>query len=216
MPPSREETLAALRERMAAIESARPAGGSPSAASAADEGGRRRAIRGDVPAGHGPAASDGVESEDESAFKKVQRLCSAREQASLPLEARLVRDGFSEAAASAAVARAVRCGLVDDSRYAEVLVRSRIRAGRGLCGIGREVERLGIDPSSVQPYAEALSCGDDWELERALAALDAKPPRAKNLREAAYRRLAQKGFSTSVAASAARRWSESAQGHGRR
>ncbi|MRZ30570.1 regulatory protein RecX, partial [Paeniclostridium sordellii] len=41
-----------------------------------------------------------------------------------------------------------------------------------------------------------------------LALLDRKPPRAKNKRDAAYRRLAQKGFGASVASTAARIWSE--------
>ena len=44
--------------------------------------------------------------------------------------------------------------------------------------------------------------GDDaGELARALAVLDRRPPRAKNLRDAAYRRLVQKGYGSSVASS---------------
>lgn len=132
------------------------------------------------------------------------------------LEDRLVKDGFSEEAAAAAVSRAVRCGLIDDSRYADVLARSRISALRGLGGIARELEELGIDPESVEPYAEALANGDDWEIGRALSILESKPPRAKNARDAAYRRLVQKGYSSSVAASAARLWSESGKAQGRR
>lgn len=132
------------------------------------------------------------------------------------LEARLVKDGFSEEAAAAAVSRAVRCGLIDDSRYADVLARSRISALRGLSGIARELEGLGIDPESVEPYAEAFALGDDWEIGRALSILESKPPRAKNARDAAYRRLVQKGYSSSVAASAARLWSGSGKAQGRR
>ena len=87
-----------------------------------------------------------------------------------------------------------------------MLVRSRLAQGRGRRGIAAELESLGIDADGV----EALAAADDdaGEVDRALALLDRKPPRAKNRRDAAYRRLAQKGFSASVSSSAARLWCE--------
>ena len=45
-------------------------------------------------------------------------------------------------------------------------------------------------------------------MERALALLRRRPPRAKQVREAAFRKLAARGFDTDVAASAARLWYE--------
>lgn len=141
-----------------------------------------------------------------SAMKKIERLAAVREQASVSLQARLVRDGFSEAVASQAVTRACECGLVDDARYADVLVRSRLAQGRGVPGIERELSKLSIDPSQIEQLREA----DDTEseLSRALSLLERKPPRAKNKRDAAYRRLVQKGYSSAVASSAARHWTE--------
>ena len=119
-----------------------------------------------------------------------------------------MREGFSEEDAAAAVARAVACGLVDDRRYADVLVRSRLAQGKGRRGIAAELAELGIDAEGVAALAEGgQGDGDDaGELARALAVLDRRPPRAKNLRDAAYRRLVQKGYGSSVASSAARRW----------
>ena len=110
------------------------------------------------------------------------------------------------AGVEAALDRALACGLVDDGRFADVLVRSRLAQGRGRRGIAAELESLGIDADGV----EALAAADDdaGEVDRALALLDRKPPRAKNRRDAAYRRLAQKGFSASVSSSAARLWCE--------
>ncbi|MEG0990043.1 MAG: RecX family transcriptional regulator [Gordonibacter sp.] len=145
------------------------------------------------------------------AFRKIERLCNVREQASEQLRRRLVRDGFSEAATEAAIVRALGCGLVDDARFAEVLVRCRLAAGKGMQGIERELSSLGIEPSSVSGWPDEFSTGEESEIERALALLERKPPRAKNQRDAAYRRLAQKGFSASIATTAARLWSESAQ-----
>lgn len=104
--------------------------------------------------------------------------------------------------------RALSCGLVDDARYAEVLVRSRLSQGRGAQGIAAELDALGIDASVVPGWPEEFAVDHESEVERALALLDRKPPRAKNGRDAAFRRLVQKGFGASVASTAARVWSE--------
>ena len=160
--------------------------------------------------GVSPAASvEALAADDaERAFRKIERLALAREQASAALRARLVREGFPPEAADAAVGRALACGLVDDARYAEVLVRSRLSQGRGAQGIAAELESLGIDASVVPGWPEEFAVDHESEVARALALLDRKPPRAKNKRDAAYRRLAQKGFGASVASTAARIWSE--------
>ncbi|MCQ4848144.1 RecX family transcriptional regulator [Gordonibacter pamelaeae] len=157
-----------------------------------------------------PAASVEASAADgaERAFRKIERLALAREQASAALRARLAREGFAPEAADAAVDRALSCGLVDDARYAEVLVRSRLSQGRGAQGIAAELDALGIDASVVPGWPEEFAVDHESEVERALALLDRKPPRAKNRRDAAFRRLVQKGFGASVASTAARVWSE--------
>lgn len=159
-----------------------------------------RKVREEVASVDGPA-------EAERAFRKIERLASAREQASGALRQRLVREGFSQEAVEESLARALSCGLVDDMRYADVLVRSRLSQGRGRQGIAAELAGLGIDPDEVEALA-ASDEGDEREVERALEVLERKPPRAKNARDAAYRRLAQKGFGASAASTAARLWSE--------
>lgn len=141
----------------------------------------------------------------EAAFKRIVRLASRSEQASSKLRARLLKEGFPQEAVDAAINRACACGLVDDARYAEVLVRSRISQGRGRQGIVLELEKLGIDfPELDEAFEE---CGQT-EVERAVALLDRRPPQAKNLRAAAYRRLVQKGYGSDVASSASRLWCE--------
>ena len=155
--------------------------------------------------------SDRKARDHQAAMKKIERLCSLREQASFSLRDRLVRDGFPEEVARTAVDRAVACGLVDDARFADVLVRCRLAAGKGCAGIARELSSLGIDPDSVDAYREADAGGFDDEIRRALDVLARKPPHAKNAREAAFRKLMGKGFSSSGASSAARRWWESSR-----
>lgn len=163
-------------------------------------GARKKTPRSDAP-------EDARLADPEAAFRKIERLCLVREQACEQLRQRLARDGFEPEAVEAALSRALACGLVDDARFADVLVRSRLAQGRGRRGIAAELEGLGIDADSVD--ALAAGDGDDaGEVERALALLERKPPRAKNRRDAAYRRLAQKGFSASVSSTAARLWCE--------
>lgn len=173
--------------------------------------------------------------EDETrAFEKVTRLACARERGSRELIDRLVRDGFSREVAKSAVQRALDCGLIDDVRYGTVLVRTRVAQGCGRKGIEDELERAGIaasdipgwpeeffsvddfDPFRVNANAEdgVVGCSfgsessDEQEVERALALLRRKPPRSKNIQASAYRKLVTKGYSTSVASAATRRFME--------
>lgn len=153
--------------------------------------------------------SDADRDQADSAFAKIQRLLCIREHASALLYKRLLANGYEDRIASEAVQRAIDCGLVSDERYADVLVRSRLSQGKGLRGIAFELEQADIDPHNVPAYQEALfrDSGPD-ELARALSLLAAKPPKAKRIHEAAYRKLVQKGYESSVAASAARIFAE--------
>lgn len=202
-----DDVKALLRANIAAIES----GKRSSLPGARQTASSKRKAR--------PASNENVfadrdkeESDDspERAFRKIERLACVREQASEALRRRLVREGFCEDAVEEAVARALACGLVDDLRYADVLVRSRLSQGKGRRGIVAELEDLGIAVDEVASLSEGQRVGDDAaEISRAIALLERKPPRSKNAREAAYRKLIQKGYGSSVASSAARQWHES-------
>jgi len=147
-------------------------------------------------------------SSSDDAFKKVLRLVGARDRSARQLKDRLKKDGFSEQACQTAVERAVECGLIDDLHFADVLIRSRIAQGKGLAGIERELKDNDIDPNEIPGWPYEYQDTEYSELDRALSLLKRNPPRAKNKRDAAYRKLVTKGFSSSVAASAARQWGE--------
>lgn len=235
---SKAELIASLRGQMEAIARGEADGSSfagetsgEEAASRAsgrlggtDEAQRRLSRR---PLGgsgrRGPAGGSSQDGEDEAgerdgeepeltaerAFQKILRLAAAREQSTVRLRARLARDGYEAEVAEEAIARAVRVHAVDDRRYAEALVRMRVASGKGVDGVLAEIEELGLDPEGLDALAEYRAAGEDADVERALALLERRPPRAKNQRDAAFRKLVQQGFGSSTAATAARRWAES-------
>ncbi len=152
-----------------------------------------------------------ADEQSDRVFSKIGTLASRREYSLQGMRRRLRNYDFEEQDIEDALARAVHCGLLDDARYADVLVRSRLSQGKGLCGIARELRQDGIEPLSVSLYVEAQSMGSSLphhEVDRALEVLRSRPPHAKNVRQSAYRRLLSRGYDSATASSAARIWAE--------
>ena len=150
----------------------------------------------------------GSERTGEAAFRKILRWVSVRERSSVYVRERLAKDEFPPEAIDEALDRAVRVHAVDDRRYSDALIRMKLAAGKGLRAAEAEIIGLGIDPSTLDAWQEHAERGRDAEVQRALALLRRRPPRAKQAREAAFRKLVGQGFSTDIASSAARLWSE--------
>lgn len=148
----------------------------------------------------------------ERAFQRVLRMLNASEQSSAKVRRKLERAGYGDATIEGAISRAQEHGILDDARYAEVLVRSAISQNKGFRPVRAELAELGIALEDVEAFREHMQRqGEDpasTELMRARALLDAHPPRAKNLRDAAFRKLMAKGYDVDVATEAARSWSE--------
>lgn len=147
--------------------------------------------------------------DDEScqAFKKIERLVKVRDRSIKEVEDRLIKDEYSPKAIKEALARTIRCGYLDDARFADTLIRTRLRAGKGLSGIVSELKRHGINPETDVPGFpdEYLSMFPN-QRESALALLLKKPPHAKNQLQAAYAKLVRNGYSSSIASEVAREW----------
>ena len=141
------------------------------------------------------------------AFKKIIALVNVSERSQKAIRERLAKDGFTNDEIDKAVNRALDYGFIDDSRFASVLIRSRLSQGKGIAGIERELNSHNIELDSVPGWPEEFTAEED-ELDRALSYLDKHPTTARNIRDGAYRKLVQRGFSSSVASSAARIWSE--------
>ncbi|MBR3181722.1 MAG: RecX family transcriptional regulator [Eggerthellaceae bacterium] len=143
-----------------------------------------------------------------AALKKIIALVNASDKSELAIRTRLANDQFNQNAIDEAVSQAKDYGFIDDARYADILIRSRISQQKGSAGIVRELAENGIEAETVEGWPYDYPVSHDEEIDRALSLLDRKPPRSKNKREAAYRRLMQRGYPSSVSSSAARMWTE--------
>lgn len=150
-----------------------------------------------------------LSSHEAEVYRKIVRLVNMRERACSELNERFLREGYDQGDIDNAIERSLQCGLLDDDRYARTLVRSRLAQGRGCRGIEYELHTKGIECDSLEAFIDDYESQTQLsEFERAISILNKKPPRAKNKRAAAFRKLVQKGYSTSIAASASKAWYE--------
>lgn len=198
------DIVESLKSQISAMESA---GFQPKRAGASKKGGNRQNAKGpDAP--HLEERGVSPDEEGARALKKIVALVNVSERSESGVRERLARDGFSQQAIDEAVARALDYGYIDDMRYASTLIRSRLSQGKGAAGIRRELAQHDIDIDDVPGWPFEFEVEEQDEESRALAYLESHPPRSKNKRDGAYRKLAQRGFSSSVASRVARMWAE--------
>lgn len=149
---------------------------------------------------------EGLNDDPEAAFRKIERLLSVRDRSVSETLQRLLRDHFTQRATDEAIERALRCGYLDDARFADGFIRSRLRANKGTQGIVRELKNHGIDAFSIVGFPDTYVEEAGSQLESALCLLERKPPRAKNKQQAAYAKLIRNGFSSAIASSAVKHW----------
>lgn len=135
---------------------------------------------------------------------RVRRLVEKRDYSSKEIADKLSLDGYSRPVIEAAVARAIDCRLVDDARYADVFIRSRMAQGWGSLKIERELGRRGISVESVAGWPESFFsdvCEEDVAYELARG----RRLTGKNDYEKIVRFLYVRGYSGDVSSRAARR-----------
>lgn len=152
-----------------------------------------------------PAVRD-VGPEAEEAEKAVLRKLRAR-PLSVSEARRILREReLDDAGADDIVARLVRHGYLDDHRLAEQLAQAAVtRKGQGRRAVALALSARGIDREAVDA---AIALLPDDEDERALDVARSRAHRVGDDPQAALRRLVgqltRRGFSASVAMSAAR------------
>ena len=102
------------------------------------------------------------EKDAEKAFRKIERLACAREQASAACAAASCAKGSLKKTLPRRWRAPWPAASVDNRRYADVLVRSRLAQGKGRRGIAAELAEFGIDAEGVAALAEGgQGDGDD-------------------------------------------------------
>ena len=130
------------------------------------------------------------------AYDKLLDILSYKDYSSVEVFSKLVRKGFSEQDSAAAVARAVKNGLIDDARYAESVAERKMFA-MGRRGVENELLRRGIDRIMCQQildelYSDFDPCDDIVsQMEKKLRGQDLRDPKVRNR---VFGSFARKGY----------------------
>ena len=144
-----------------------------------------------------------AESESKVASARAMRLVEHRERSSGELSVRLTEDGYAPETIQITVARFVELGLVDDVRYTDLFIRSKVSAGWGTRRITDSLRRMQIpDDLALERLAEA-GVDDETDYIRALLLVRKKPPADRAGVERSMARLVRRGFSFDTARRAA-------------
>lgn len=135
------------------------------------------------------------------------RSLKAYDQPTSKVRLKLSRKGYPDAVVEETICKLIELGYLDDVRYADAYIRSRIERGKGIAGIKRDLRAAGINVDELDSIFEEYTSEALPEHVRAYDYLVAHPPRSKNARESAYRKLVSHGYSSDSASRAARRWS---------
>lgn len=164
-------------------------------------GGRRRDELEPPPVG---AAAEDVEPDAEEVARSIAlRQLTAAPRSRAQLEAAMARRDVPEDVAARVLDRFTEVGLVDDTAYAEMLVRTR-HAERGLArrALAEELRRKGIEPEVAAVALEQVDEEDERAAARRLVEKKARStrgldPQVRRRRLAGM--LARKGFPGGVA-----------------
>src|SRR5262249_52446823 len=135
----------------------------------------------------------------EAAFRTAVRYLERRSFAERDLTRRLVLKGHSPAAAAAAIERGRALGVIDDARFVQHYIETRVARGRGPLRLRRDLAALGVERGLVdRALAGAFPEGAEApEIERLarkrLLQLGALPRQVLRRRLLAF--LARRGFS---------------------
>ena len=139
-------------------------------------------------------------------------MLSRREYSCSEATERLRLDGYLPECAEQTVSRAREGRLIDDGRFAESFVRSKLSCGWGTPRIERELKRRGVDPSGVLALSERDS--NEGDLERAREMLEGRRLPERNAYPKLVRYLAGRGYSLDIAKRAASQRLEEASEQG--
>ena len=136
-------------------------------------------------------------------WDRFLRMLSHRDYAASEVEDKLYQDGYSKQVAQAIVQRARDANLLDDIRFADIFIRSKVLSGWGSGRIVRELRNKGIEASSVPGWPDEYLVEDEYDRAYSLALTRRESVRLSYEKLARY--LSSRGFSASVCSRVASR-----------
>ncbi len=146
-------------------------------------------------------------SSSDAAWNSLTRLLATRGRSVQESRERLLEKGYDDKVVEFVLNRALACGLLDDQKFAQSLIKGRIAAGWGIRRIERELSRFGINTENIDGYPEAF-ISEDALLVKACALLRRHRSTSKNPRQAAYRYLMSRGYNQDIALAAIQKTQE--------
>ncbi|MGN0286782.1 MAG: regulatory protein RecX [Atopobiaceae bacterium] len=138
------------------------------------------------------------------ARKRLAGLLDRRDYSAKEASDKLRMDGFAPQVVQRAVERACAAGLIDDRRFGDSFVRSKLYSGWGLNRIQRELMRRGVDVAELPGWPYEYANPED-EPQRAYEAASRKVVSGKNQFQKMVRFLVGRGFSMGASMDAARK-----------
>ena len=137
------------------------------------------------------------------AYERLRRLVDRRDYPCKEAAEKLRLDGYPKSTIEQSIQAAIMARLLDDDRYADVFIRSKLSQGWGPRRIQRELTSRGIELSEVRGWPDQY-LGDKDDYERAFEVASTKRLSGKNPYAKLVRFLCARGFSTGVSMSVAR------------
>lgn len=136
---------------------------------------------------------------------KLQELCYTRslnlinkkDYSEAELHTKLLREGYKETAVDFALGKLKEHNFINDTRYAECYIRSKIALGWGRKKIEQQLYLKGVSFAQLEGYPESYFKPQD-ELETIMRLLERKRLPDKNPYQKLYAFFARKGFNSSV------------------
>lgn len=122
------------------------------------------------------------------------RLLARREHSAAELKARLGRRGMSPEAAAEVIDGLRQAGWQSDTRYAELLARSRVRQGYGPIRVQAELRAANVEPQTISAVIEAADVNWQELLQQVWARRFGRLPASAKEAARQARYLAGRGF----------------------
>lgn len=136
--------------------------------------------------------------EPEAAKERALRLLGFRERSTHELSERLLGDGYPAQVVKKTVDRLHELSLVNDSRFAELFIRTKLASGWGRRRITIALQEHHLEEPVLLEALEQ-ECPESQEVDRAASQLRGRSLVTHKDRQWAIKRLVRRGFTFSVA-----------------